>query len=124
MSRRATEFERQLCGPNATDFLASTYRLCGGAVQAESRGPRISSAPPALLPSDRSDSTAAEKIGQEWRAHHGRRVSFQLDGKQYIAVQSGWGVDAARMQARLNLERPWEFPEVPQGGSVWVFAVD
>ena len=55
---------------------------------------------------------------------NGVPVSFQLDGKQYIAVQSGWGVDAARMQARLNLERPWEFPDVPQGGSVWVFAVD
>src|SRR3984893_12322562 len=28
------------------------------------------------------------------------------------------------MQARLNLVRPWEIPDVPQGGSVWVFAVD
>ena len=55
---------------------------------------------------------------------NGVPVSFQLDGKQYIAVQSGWGVDAARMQARLNLARPWEFPDVPQGGAVWVFAVD
>jgi alcohol dehydrogenase (cytochrome c) len=51
-------------------------------------------------------------------------TSFQIDGKQYIAVQSGWGVDEARMQARLNLARTWEFPDVPQGGSVWVFAVD
>jgi hypothetical protein len=33
-------------------------------------------------------------------------------------------VDAAKMQARLNLIRTHEFPEVPQGGSVWVFAVD
>jgi alcohol dehydrogenase (cytochrome c) len=55
---------------------------------------------------------------------NGVPVSFQIDGKQYIAVQSGWGVDAARMQARLNLVRPWEFPDVPQGGAVWVFAVD
>ena len=55
---------------------------------------------------------------------NGVPVSFQVDGKQYIAVQSGWGVDAARMQARLNLVRPWEYPDVPQGGSVWVFAVD
>jgi alcohol dehydrogenase (cytochrome c) len=55
---------------------------------------------------------------------NGVPVSFQIDGKQYIAVQSGWGVDAARMQARLNLVRPWEFPDVPQGGSIWVFAVD
>jgi alcohol dehydrogenase (cytochrome c) len=51
-------------------------------------------------------------------------VSFEVDGKQYIAVQSGWGVDAARMQARLNLIRTWEFPDVPQGGSIWVFALD
>jgi hypothetical protein len=28
------------------------------------------------------------------------------------------------MQARLNLARPWEYPDVPQGGAVWVFAVD
>jgi alcohol dehydrogenase (cytochrome c) len=50
--------------------------------------------------------------------------SFQLDGKQYIAVQTGWGVDAARMQARLNVARPFQYPEVPQGGAIWVFAVD
>jgi alcohol dehydrogenase (cytochrome c) len=50
--------------------------------------------------------------------------SFSVDGKQYIAVQSGWGVDAARMQGRLNLLRPGAYPEVPQGGSIWVFAVD
>ncbi|MFL5270174.1 MAG: methanol/ethanol family PQQ-dependent dehydrogenase [Stellaceae bacterium] len=55
---------------------------------------------------------------------NGVPVSFELDGKQYVAVQSGWGVDAARMQARINLVRPWEFPDVPQGGSVWVFAVE
>jgi alcohol dehydrogenase (cytochrome c) len=50
-------------------------------------------------------------------------VSFQVDGKQYIAVQSGWGVDSARMQGRLNLLFPGKFPDVPQGGAVWVFAV-
>ncbi|HEY1300913.1 MAG TPA: PQQ-dependent dehydrogenase, methanol/ethanol family [Stellaceae bacterium] len=54
---------------------------------------------------------------------NGVPVSFELDGKQYIAVQSGWGVDAARMQARLNLVRQHQFPEVPQGGAIWVFAV-
>jgi len=70
---------------------------------------------------------ATGKVLWEFRTGSGVNgvpVSFQLDGKQYIAVQSGWGVDAARMQARLNLERPWEFPEVPQGGAVWVFAVE
>ncbi len=55
---------------------------------------------------------------------NGVPVSFQIDGKQYIAVQSGWGVDAARMQARINLVRPHEYPDVPQGGSVWVFALE
>jgi alcohol dehydrogenase (cytochrome c) len=49
--------------------------------------------------------------------------SFAIGGKQYIAVQSGWGVDAARMQARLNLVRQHQFPEVPQGGAIWVFAL-
>ena len=55
---------------------------------------------------------------------NGVPMSFQVDGKQYVAVQSGWGVDAARMQLRLNLVRPGAYPEVPQGGSIWVFAVD
>ena len=50
-------------------------------------------------------------------------VSFQVDGKQYIAVQSGWGVDPAKMQARMNLIFPGQYPEVPQGGAIWVFAV-
>jgi alcohol dehydrogenase (cytochrome c) len=51
-------------------------------------------------------------------------VSFSIGNKQYIAVQSGWGVDSARMQARLNLARPYQYPDVPQGGSVWVFALE
>jgi alcohol dehydrogenase (cytochrome c) len=50
-------------------------------------------------------------------------VSFQVDGKQYVAVQSGWGVDPAKMQARMNLIFPGQYPEVPQGGAIWVFAV-
>jgi alcohol dehydrogenase (cytochrome c) len=55
---------------------------------------------------------------------NGVPVSFRIDGRQYIAVQAGWGVDAARMQARLNVARPWEYRDVPQGGTVWVFAVE
>jgi alcohol dehydrogenase (cytochrome c) len=50
--------------------------------------------------------------------------SFAVDGKQYIAVMSGWGVDAARMQARINLVLPHQYPDVPQGGSIWVFALE
>ena len=40
----------------------------------------------------------------------------------YIAVQSRWGVDAQRMQARLDTFLGTT-TEVPQGGVVWVFAV-
>ncbi len=54
---------------------------------------------------------------------NGVPVSFEVDGTQYIAVQSGWGVDAARMQRGLNLLYPGKYPEVPQGGAVYVFAV-
>jgi alcohol dehydrogenase (cytochrome c) len=50
-------------------------------------------------------------------------VSFMLDGKQYIGVVSGWGVDSRVMQQRLNLTQPGKFPEVPEGGAIWVFAL-
>jgi alcohol dehydrogenase (cytochrome c) len=50
--------------------------------------------------------------------------SFSVDGKQYVAVQTGWGVDAARIQSRLNLVRPGQYPDVPQGGAIMVYAVE
>ena len=53
----------------------------------------------------------------------GQPSSFTLNGRQYVAVQSGWGIDARGMQGRLNAIRPGEFPEVPEGGAVWVFAL-
>jgi alcohol dehydrogenase (cytochrome c) len=53
----------------------------------------------------------------------GPPVSFTVDGKQYVAVQSGWGVDSRSMQARLNVIFPGQYPEVPEGGAIWVFAV-
>jgi alcohol dehydrogenase (cytochrome c) len=49
--------------------------------------------------------------------------TYMVDGKQYVAVQSGWGIDARGMQNRLNIARPGQFPEVPEGGAIWVFAV-
>jgi alcohol dehydrogenase (cytochrome c) len=49
-------------------------------------------------------------------------TSFSIDGVQYIAVQSGWGVDAQRMQGRLDTFLNTK-TEVPQGGVVWVFAL-
>jgi alcohol dehydrogenase (cytochrome c) len=51
-------------------------------------------------------------------------TSFLIDGKQYIAIESGWGGDSRTMQGRLNQLFPGEYPEVPEGGSVWVFAIE
>jgi hypothetical protein len=45
-----------------------------------------------------------------------------VDSVQYIAVQASWGVDAQRMQGRLDTfygTTTW----VPQSGVLWVFAV-
>ena len=51
-------------------------------------------------------------------------VSYEVDGVQYIAVQSGWGVDAQRMQDSLVKIDPAAYhSDVPQGGVVWVFAL-
>jgi alcohol dehydrogenase (cytochrome c) len=50
-------------------------------------------------------------------------VSYAIDGRQYVAVQSGFGLDARQIQGRLNRLNPGEYPEVPEGGAVWVFAV-
>ena len=50
-------------------------------------------------------------------------TSFTIDGKQYVAVLSGWGQDAKLMQTRIDAVSPGNFPEVPEGGVIWVFAV-
>ncbi len=49
--------------------------------------------------------------------------TFEVDGKQYVAVQSGWGIDAAGMQRRLDALQG-RTTIVPQGGVLWVFALD
>ncbi len=53
----------------------------------------------------------------------GQPATFMVDGKQYVAVMSGWGGDARGVQARLNRIRPGEFPDVPDGGAIWVFTL-
>jgi len=53
----------------------------------------------------------------------GQPSSFMVDDKQYVAVQSGWGIDSRTMQSRLTRISPGTFPDVPEGGVVWVFAV-
>lgn len=49
-------------------------------------------------------------------------TSFEIDGKQHIAVTTGWGVDAERFQGYID--QAWGTKtEVPQGGTVHVFAL-
>ena len=49
--------------------------------------------------------------------------SYSVNGKQYIAVLSGYGVDAEREQEWLRTLGQSDLV-VPQGGVLWVFAVD
>lgn len=49
-------------------------------------------------------------------------VSYAVDGRQYIAVQSGWGVDAQRKQEFLDKAFGTK-THVPQGGVLWVFGL-
>jgi alcohol dehydrogenase (cytochrome c) len=53
----------------------------------------------------------------------GNPVAFEVDGTQYIAVQSGWGVDGQRIQDSLAKLNIGVMPDVPQGGVIWVFAL-
>ncbi len=50
--------------------------------------------------------------------------TFMVDGKQYIAVLSGWGGDSAGMQSTLDRMFPGQYPQVPEGGSIWVYALE
>ena len=49
--------------------------------------------------------------------------SFMVDGQQDIAVVSGWGQDARSMESRINGVSLGHYPDVPEGGVIWVFAV-
>ncbi len=49
-------------------------------------------------------------------------ISYMIDDVQYIAVQSGWGVDAELMQTTFNLLRE-DQTTVPTDGAIWVFAL-
>jgi alcohol dehydrogenase (cytochrome c) len=49
-------------------------------------------------------------------------VSYMIDGVQYIAVQSGWGVGADYMQMAFNIERK-NNTTVPRDGAIWVFTL-
>ena len=49
--------------------------------------------------------------------------TYAIDGVQYVAVQSGWGVDAVGMGRRIDDARGTS-TYVPQGGVVWVWALE
>ncbi len=51
-------------------------------------------------------------------------TTFAVGGKQYLAVHTGWGGDARGMNAALDRIFPGEVPTVPEGGAVWVFALE
>ncbi|CAN5176123.1 methanol/ethanol family PQQ-dependent dehydrogenase [soil metagenome] len=51
---------------------------------------------------------------------HGVPSTYEVDGEQYVAVQSGWGVDAERLQGAFNAVFEKK-TTVPQGGTLMVF---
>ena len=71
------------------------------------------------------DATTGEVL---WRQRTNSGVtgvpsSYAVNGKQYIAVLSGYGVDAEREQEWLRTLGESDLV-VPQGGVLWVFALD
>jgi len=51
-------------------------------------------------------------------------TTFELEGKQYLAVESGWGGDVQGATAAVNRFVPGDHAPVPTGGAVYVFALD
>ena len=50
--------------------------------------------------------------------HHGSPITYELDGKQYVAVCVGWGGPSAKYRDGA----PW-FAHIPNGCAVYVFAL-
>jgi alcohol dehydrogenase (cytochrome c) len=48
----------------------------------------------------------------------GMPVSYEMDGMQDMAIQSGWGVDAQRIQDALTTDNIGLENDVPEGGVV------
>jgi alcohol dehydrogenase (cytochrome c) len=53
----------------------------------------------------------------------GMPVAYEVDGTEYVAIQSGWGVDAQRIQDALTTNNIGLENNVPQGGVVWVLTI-
>jgi alcohol dehydrogenase (cytochrome c) len=51
--------------------------------------------------------------------------TFMVDGKQYLALNVGFGGDARGVQGALARAFPGQTPtEVPEGGAIWVFTLE
>ncbi len=50
--------------------------------------------------------------------------SFAVNGRQYLAVLAGWGGDARGMATQVGRFFPGEVPAVPEGGAMYVFALE
>jgi alcohol dehydrogenase (cytochrome c) len=50
--------------------------------------------------------------------------SFEVDGKQYIAVMTGWGADARGAGGTVARLLGEPAVNVPEGGALYVFAVE
>ena len=78
--------------------------------------------------SDRYFRAFDAKTGDElWRQRTGSGItgvptSYAVGGKQYVAVLSGWGVDAERQQDAFRVLGRTD-QVVPQGGVLWVFGL-
>jgi len=48
--------------------------------------------------------------------------TFEVGGVQYVAVESGWGIDAQGQQGLISKVLGWP-AKVPEGGVIWVFAL-
>ena len=60
--------------------------------------------------------------GDTWKTG-GVPVWITVNGRQYVAVLSGWGVDAERQQQSLRILGRTSLT-VPQGGVLWVFGLE
>ena len=78
--------------------------------------------------SDRYFRAFHAQTGRElWRQRTGSGItgvptSYAVGGKQYVAVLSGWGVDAERQQDAFRVLGRTD-QVVPQGGVLWVFGL-
>ena len=78
--------------------------------------------------SDRYFRAFDAKTGAElWRQRTNSGItgvpsSYAVDGKQYVAVLAGWGVDAERQQDAFRVLGVTD-KVVPQGGVLWVFGL-